>query len=117
MQSIEIDGKIITGPKYKLKFGCFELQGATALNTVEKVYIALNKPQGYECSGDIHHFSVFDLFDDVLFESVFSVWSFRSRHHRFIAPLTDDGQFLARWHTLKHVAKVYRMQTPTLVTG
>ena len=47
----------------------------------EKVYIALHKPQGYECSHQAtHHFSVFDLF-----KSWFAMcWTFRSGHYRTV---------------------------------
>jgi len=83
----------------------------------EKVYIALNKPQGYECSHQsTHHFSVFDLFDDVLNQRGIQCVGRLDQDTTGLLLLTDDGQFLqALTHPKKHVAKVYQMHTADVV--
>ena len=66
--AIAIQGEVITNAKHKLDLNhlSFSVYGEH-FEYREKVYIALNKPQDYECSHQAtHHFSVFDLFDDVL---------------------------------------------------
>lgn len=84
----------------------------------EKVYIALNKPQGYECSHQAtHHFSVFDFFNDVLMNRGLQCVGRLDQDTSGLLLLTDDGQFLqALTHPKKHVAKVYQMQTVDLLT-
>src|SRR5690606_18952238 len=66
--AVSIQDEVIDNPKHKLDLNNlnFEVYGKSHTYR-EKVYIALNKPQGYECSHQAtHHFSVFDLFDDIL---------------------------------------------------
>lgn len=117
--AIAIEGEVITQPKQKL-----QLQGLTFsvygqdYTYREKVYIALNKPQGYECSHQAtHHFSVFDLFDDILLHRGLQCVGRLDQDTTGLLLLTDDGQFLqALTHPKKHVAKVYRMYTADPVT-
>ncbi|MEQ1410372.1 pseudouridine synthase [Acinetobacter indicus] len=117
--AIAIEGEVITQPKQKL-----QLQGLTFsvygqdYTYREKVYIALNKPQGYECSHQAtHHFSVFDLFDDILLNRGLQCVGRLDQDTTGLLLLTDDGQFLqALTHPKKHVAKVYRMYTADPVT-
>lgn len=112
--AIVIEGEVITQPKQKL-----QLQGLTFsvygqdYTYRDKVYIALNKPQGYECSHQAtHHFSVFDLFDDILLNRGLQCVGRLDQDTTGLLLLTDDGQFLqALTHPKKHVAKVYRMYT------
>ncbi|MDH0969365.1 pseudouridine synthase [Acinetobacter johnsonii] len=117
--AIEIDGQIITDPKHKLKLDAlnYKVHGES-FEYREKVYIALNKPQGYECSHQAtHHFSVFDFFDDVLLNRGIQCVGRLDQDTTGLLLLTDDGQFLqALTHPKKHVAKVYRMQTVDPVT-
>ncbi len=117
--TIEIDGQIITDPKHKLKLDGLHFKvHDESFEYREKVYIALNKPQGYECSHQAtHHFSVFDLFDDVLLNRGIQCVGRLDQDTTGLLLLTDDGQFLqALTHPKKHVAKVYHMQTADPIT-
>lgn len=117
--AIAIEGEVITQPKQKLQLQGlkFSVYGQDYTYR-EKVYIALNKPQGYECSHQAtHHFSVFDLFDDILLNRGLQCVGRLDQDTTGLLLLTDDGQFLqALTHPKKHVAKVYRMYTADLVT-
>ncbi len=65
--AFSIQGEIINNPKHKLDLTQpnFEVYGKPYTYR-EHLYIALNKPQGYECSHQAtHHFSVFDLFEEL----------------------------------------------------
>ena len=117
--AIAIQGEVITNAKHKLDLNhlSFSVYGEH-FEYHEKVYIALNKPQDYECSHQAtHHFSVFDLFDDVLMNRGLQCVGRLDQDTSGLLLLTDDGQFLqALTHPKKHVAKVYRMQTADPVT-
>lgn len=112
--AISINGEIITNPKQKLDVTHldFTVYG-TAHGYREQLYIALNKPQGYECSHQAtHHFSVFELFDDILLNRGLQCVGRLDQDTTGMLLLTDDGQFLqALTHPKKHVAKVYQMHT------
>lgn len=117
--AVQIQGEIVSDPKLKLKLDKLEftVSGQT-YQYREKVYIALNKPAGYECSHQAtHHFSVFELFDQVLLERGLQCVGRLDQDTTGLLLLTDDGQFLqALTHPKKHIAKVYRMQTADEVT-
>ena len=117
--AIAIQGEVITNAKHKLDLNhlSFSVYGER-FEYREKVYIALNKPQDYECSHQAtHHFSVFDLFDDVLMNRGLQCVGRLDQDTSGLLLLTDDGQFLqALTHPKKHVAKVYQMQTADPVT-
>ena len=117
--AVQIQGEMVSDPKLKLKLDQLEftVSGQT-YQYREKVYIALNKPAGYECSHQAtHHFSVFELFDQVLLERGLQCVGRLDQDTTGLLLLTDDGQFLqALTHPKKHVAKVYRMQTANAVT-
>ena len=117
--AIAIQGEVITNAKHKLDLNhlSFSVYGER-FEYHEKVYIALNKPQDYECSHQAtHHFSVFDLFDDVLMNRGLQCVGRLDQDTSGLLLLTDDGQFLqALTHPKKHVAEVYRMQTADPVT-
>ncbi len=117
--AIAIQGEVITNAKHNLDLNHlnFSVYGER-FEYREKVYIALNKPQDYECSHQAtHHFSVFDLFDDVLMNRGLQCVGRLDQDTSGLLLLTDDGQFLqALTHPKKHVAKVYRMQTADPVT-
>lgn len=112
--AVTIHGEVISDPKFKLDLNelTYSVYGQT-WQYREKVYIALNKPQGYECSHQsTHHFSVFDLFDDVLLNRGLQCVGRLDQDTTGLLILTDDGQFLqALTHPKKHVPKVYQMQT------
>ncbi|CAB1213258.1 pseudouridine synthase [Acinetobacter bouvetii] len=117
--AVAIQGEVISNVKHKLNLNdlTFTVYGES-FDYREKVYIALNKPQGYECSHQAtHHFSVFDLFDDVLLNRGLQCVGRLDQDTSGLLLLTDDGQFLqALTHPKKHVAKVYRMHTADPVT-
>lgn len=109
-----IDGQVITDVKFKiaehqLKFQVF----AQEYQYREQVYIALHKPQNYECSHQAtHHFSVFDLMNELLLNRGVQCVGRLDQDTTGILLLTDDGQFLqALTHPKKHVPKVYIVET------
>ena len=118
-RAIAIQGEVIINAKHKLDLNnlSFSVYGER-FEYREKVYIALNKPQDYECSHQAtHHFSVFDLFDDVLMNRGLQCVGRLDQDTSGLLLLTDDGQFLqALTHPKKHVAKVYQMHTADPVT-
>lgn len=117
--AVSIEEEKIDQPKHKLdlnnlSFSVYDQH----FEYREKVYIALNKPQGYECSHQAtHHFSVFDFFNDVLMNRGLQCVGRLDQDTSGLLLLTDDGQFLqALTHPKKHVAKVYQMETVDPVT-
>lgn len=117
--AVSIQGELIDNPKHKLNLQdlTFSVYGHE-YRYREKVYIALNKPQDYECSHQAtHHFSVFDLFDDTLLNRGIQCVGRLDQDTTGLLLLTDDGQFLqALTHPKKHVVKVYQMTTADPVT-
>ncbi|ONG38983.1 16S rRNA pseudouridine(516) synthase [Alkanindiges hydrocarboniclasticus] len=79
----------------------------------EKVYLALNKPQGYECSHQPqHHPSVFSLLPAQFIERGVQCVGRLDQDTTGLLILTDDGAFLqALTHPKKHVAKRYLVTT------
>lgn len=75
----------------------------------EKIYLALNKPQGYECSHNPqHHHSVFSLLPAQLIERGVQCIGRLDQDTTGLLLLTDDGAFLqALTHPKKHVPKRY----------
>lgn len=117
--AVAIQNEVITEPKFKLNLQDLEFSvHGQSFQYREKVYIALNKPINYECSHQAtHHFSVFDLFDDVLMNRGMQCVGRLDQDTTGLLLLTDDGQFLqALTHPKKHVPKVYQMQTADPVT-
>ncbi|ALD01205.1 MFS transporter [Acinetobacter sp. TTH0-4] len=117
--AVSVEGEKIDQPKHKLdlnnlSFSVYDQH----FEYREKVYIALNKPQGYECSHQAtHHFSVFDFFNDVLMNRGLQCVGRLDQDTSGLLLFTDDGQFLqALTHPKKHVAKVYQMETVDPVT-
>lgn len=118
--AVSIQGEIVTDLKHKFDIHQpeFSVYG-TEFQYREKIYIALNKPSNYECSHQAtHHFSVFDLFDDVLMNRGLQCVGRLDQDTTGLLLLTDDGQFLqALTHPKKHVPKVYQMQTADPITA
>ncbi|TXJ07435.1 MAG: rRNA pseudouridine synthase [Acinetobacter sp.] len=111
---VKVDDKMIENEKAKfqpehLNFSVFD----ESYLYREKVYIALNKPQGYECSHQPQqHHSVFELFPDHLRLRNIQTVGRLDQNTTGLLLLTDDGQFLHQLtHPRKHVAKYYRMTT------
>lgn len=109
--AVAVAGETLSNPKQNLESQdlCFEVFGQQ-YQYREKVYIALHKASGYECSHQAtHHFSVFDLFDSVLLQRGLQCVGRLDQDTSGLLLLTDDGQFLqALTHPKKHVPKRYR---------
>lgn len=84
----------------------------------DKVYIALNKPQGYECSHQPQrHHSVFALLPPPLIERGVQCVGRLDQDTTGLLILTDDGPYLhALTHPRKHVSKRYQITTAWPVT-
>ena len=84
----------------------------------EKIYIAMNKPQGYECSHQPqHHHSVFSLLPEQLIERGIHCVGRLDQDTTGLLLFTDDGPFShALTHPKKHVAKRYLVTTNRPVT-
>ena len=84
----------------------------------EKIYIAMNKPQGYECSHQPqHHHSVFSLLPEQFLARGIQCVGRLDQDTTGLLFLTDDGAFLqALTHPKKHVAKRYVVTTNRPVT-
>jgi len=78
-----------------------------------KVYIALHKPVGFECSHQpVKHRSVFSLLPTPLIQRGIQSIGRLDQDTTGLLLLTDDGQFLhALTHPRQHVPKRYRIQT------
>ncbi|RKG50620.1 16S rRNA pseudouridine(516) synthase [Acinetobacter cumulans] len=117
--AVQIHGELIDNLKYKVNLDqlAFQVYGQNYVYR-EKVYIALHKPKGYECSHQAtHHFSVFEFFDDALMNRGLQCVGRLDQDTTGLLLLTDDGQFLqALTHPKKHVPKVYEMYTADDVT-
>lgn len=117
--AIQIQNEVITDPKFKLDLDHLEFSVyQQTFQYRENVYIALNKPQNYECSHQsTHHFSVFDLFDDVLMNRGLQSVGRLDQDTTGLLLFTDNGQFLqALTHPKKHVPKVYQIHTADPIT-
>lgn len=79
----------------------------------EKVYIALNKPSGYECSHQpLKHHSVFSLLPSPLIARGIQSIGRLDQDTTGLLLLTDDGAFLhTLTHPRQHVPKRYHLQT------
>ncbi len=79
----------------------------------EKIYIALNKPAGFECSHQpIKHRAVFSLLPAPLIERGIQSIGRLDQDTTGLLLLTDDGKFLhTLTHPRQHVPKRYHIQT------
>lgn len=111
---VQIQGETITDPKTKCKLEnlSYMVFGDEFLYR-EHVYIAVYKPQGYECSHQPqHHHSVFDLLPDYLLAREVQTVGRLDQDTTGLLLLTDDGKYLhALTHPRKHVAKYYQVST------
>ncbi|MFB2587085.1 pseudouridine synthase [Acinetobacter sp. c1-l78] len=77
----------------------------------EKIYIALHKPKGYECSHQTqYHLPVFDLLPEHFIQRGIQSVGRLDQDTSGLLLLSDDGQFLHRLtHPKKHIKKYYRV--------
>lgn len=112
--AVSIEDQVIDDLKFKIteQHLNFKVDGK-AYRYREHVYLALNKPKNYECSHQAtHHFSVFDLVDDLLLNRGVQCVGRLDQDTTGLLLLTDDGKFLqALTHPKKHVPKVYLVET------
>lgn len=95
----------------------FSVRGAE-LAFREKVYLALDKPAGYECSrAPGAHFSVFDLLPDWAERRGVQPAGRLDQDTTGLLLLSDDGDFIhAQTSPRRHVPKTYRAETADPVT-
>lgn len=111
---VRIDGDYVQDPKEKfdvenLSFYVYEEEFLYR----EKVYLALYKPEDYECSHrPRQHHSVFDIFPEEVVARGIQCVGRLDQDTTGLLLLSDDGQFLHRLtHPKKHVSKYYIVET------
>ena len=110
---VSVNGSVCVNPD--ALFDTTDLQFSIAGETWryrEKVYIALHKPAGYECSHQpIHHPSVFTLLPAPLRERGVQCVGRLDQDTTGLLLITDDGGFIHRATSpSRHIGKVYRVQ-------
>ena len=116
---VKIDGVLCQDPKQEVKTTDLEFSvNDTPYTYREKVYIALNKAVGYECSHQAqYHFSVYEQFPEPLLLRQIQTIGRLDQDTTGLLLLTDDGQLLqALTHPKKHVAKEYWVTTVDPIT-
>lgn len=111
--AVSIATEVITQPKHNIDpKNCHFRVYQQDFVYRKQVYIALHKPENYECSHQAtHHHSVFDLFDDVLIQRGLQCVGRLDQDTTGLLLLSDDGGFIqALTHPKKHVPKVYQVQ-------
>lgn len=110
--AVTVEGEVLLDPKQKMDLSNLSFRVFNQdYQYREQVYIALHKPQGYECSHQAtHHLSVFELFDQNLLQRGLQCVGRLDQDTTGLLLLTDDGKMLqALTHPKKHVAKVYQV--------
>jgi len=117
--SVSVDGEIVDNLKKQfspenLEFSLF----GQIYQYREKVYIALKKPKGFECSHQPqHHQSVFSLLPEIMIHRGVQAIGRLDQDTTGLLLITDDGKYLqALTHPRKHVPKVYHVTTIDPVT-
>lgn len=117
--SVSIDGEVVSdlkssSPQKILSFPFL----VKIINIEKKIYIALRKPQGFECSHHPqHHQSVFSLLPETMIHRGVQAVGRLDQDTTGLLLLTDDGKYLqALTHPRKHVPKVYHVTTYDPVT-
>lgn len=118
--SVSIDGEVVSD--LKKQFSAENLEFSLFGETYqyrEKVYLALIKPKGFECSHQPHHHqSVFSLLPEILIQRGVQAIGRLDQDTTGLLLLTDDGKYLqALTHPRKHVPKVYHVTTIDPVTS
>ncbi|TEU23053.1 pseudouridine synthase [Alkanindiges illinoisensis] len=112
--NIAIYGEVYSNPKADIEVNKLEfIVAGKSWQYREKVYIALHKPIGFECSHQPqHHSSVFSLLPAQLIERGIQCVGRLDQDTTGLLLLTDDGTFLqGLTHPKKHVAKRYIVTT------
>ncbi len=111
---LTVQGETIRDPSTPLQLhdhvSTFQFQAKT--HTYHRqLYLALNKPLGYECSHQTsHHSSVFELFPASFIGRGLQCVGRLDQDTSGLLLLTDDGSFLhALTHPRKHVSKCYQL--------
>lgn len=111
--AVTVDGVPITDPTARIAPAdfAFEVDGTRWLYR-EKVYLALNKPAGYECSREPqHHDSVFSLLPEPLRTRAVQCVGRLDQDTTGLLLLSDDGAFVHRYTSPKRkVGKRYRVR-------
>lgn len=83
----------------------------------EHVYLAMNKPQGYECSHlPDYHLSVFELLPELLINRGVQAVGRLDQDTTGLILFTDDGRWLHELtHPKKHIAKRYVIRTKDFI--
>lgn len=117
--AVRIDGKICKSVKAHfdpigLEFQVYE----TMYCYREFIYLALNKPVGYECSHQSeYHASVFELLPEMFLERGVQSVGRLDQDTTGLLLFTDDGQLIqSLTHPKKHVPKVYLVTTIDPIT-
>ncbi|WP_284085794.1 pseudouridine synthase [Acinetobacter pittii] len=117
--SVSIDGEVVSDleKQFSPENLEFSLFGET-YQYREKVYLALKKPKGFECSHQPHHHqSVFSLLPENMIQRGVQAIGRLDQDTTGLLLLTDDGKYLqALTHPRKHVPKVYHVKTIDPVT-
>lgn len=117
--SVSIDGEVVSDLKKQFAPENFEFSVfGQNYQYREKIYIALRKPQGFECSHHPqHHQSVFSLLPETMIHRGVQAVGRLDQDTTGLLLLTDDGKYLqALTHPRKHVPKVYHVTTYDPVT-
>ena len=117
---VSVNGTLCFDTKVNFPIDNFEfvVAGQTWLYR-EKIYIAMNKPLGFECSHNPqHHQSVFSLLPPQLIERGLQCVGRLDQDTTGLLLLTDDGAYLhALTHPRRHVPKRYRITMHEPVTA
>lgn len=110
-----VNGAVITDPEklVDLSDGAILMVDGVAWPYVQRLYVALNKPAGYECSrAPTHHESVFELLPPHFMRRGVQPVGRLDWDSRGLLLFSDDGAFI---HYLtspkKHIPKTYRVTT------
>lgn len=118
---VQIDERLLVSPAETLDIAairCINIDG-TAWPFFRKLYLALNKPSGYECSQQpAHHPSVFELFPPQFIKRGLQSAGRLDWDTEGLLLFTDDGSCIhALTSPRKHVPKTYRAGTEGPITN
>ena len=117
---VQIDERLLVNPTEELDIAAIRYINidGTAWPFFHKLYLALNKPSGYECSQQpTHHPSVFELFPPQFIKRGLQSAGRLDWDTEGLLLFTDDGPCIhALTSPRKHVPKTYRASTERPVT-